>query len=488
MTQDPFEYQENRPSGDAATPAGPERQPEPAPAAWQGSAPTWVAAPHPGAPATPYAQDPYAPIPPPAPSYGTWPYAAGAPAGPPPAGTYSAPYSGPYSGPYGGPASGAAYPVPAHPARRAWTAGALALALVVSAALGFGVASRVRSAQSSTGASASQGGSPNAGGLVPRTGGAVPDNSTVSGQAASVAAKVDPGVVDVNTVLFAGGNAAGTGMILNSSGEILTNNHVVAGSSSIKATVVSTGRTYNATLVGTDAAHDVAVIQLQGASGLKTIPLGDSSTLTLGQAVVALGNALGAGGTPSVVEGTIQALDQTITAGDASGGTSEQLSGLIQTNAPLQPGDSGGPLATQEGKVIGMDTAASSSYRFRAASGASFAIPINAALSIAKQMEAGQASGTIHLGQSGFLGVEVDQGSTGGAIVVGVQPGTPAAGAGLAAGDVVTTVDGASVASGAALTSLLGGHHPGDKVSVRWTDGSGQSHTATVTLTTGPVQ
>lgn len=449
MTPNPNEPPEPRPGGEPT-----------APVAWEGPSATWVAAPGFG--------DPYA-----------GPYAA----------PYAAPHGGPHGGPYGGPAFGAPYPAPpAQPARRAGTAVAVALALVVSAALGFGVASRVRSVQTGAGVRPPFSGGQSTGGVLPGSGRVVPDNSTVSGQAASVAAKVDPGVVDVNTVLFAGGSAAGTGMVLSSSGEILTNNHVVVGSSSIKATVVSTGRTYTATLVGTDAADDVAVIQLQGASGLKTIPLGDSSTLSLGQPVVALGNALGAGGTPSVVEGTIQALDQTITAGDASGSSSERLSGLIQTNAPLQPGDSGGPLANLDGKVIGMNTAASSNYRFRAASGASYAIPISTALSIARQMEAGQASGTIHLGQSGFLGVEVDQGSTGGAIIVGVQPGTPAAGAGLAAADVVTGVDGTSVASGAALTSLLGGHHPGDKVNVRWTDGTGQPHAATVTLTTGPVQ
>jgi S1-C subfamily serine protease len=275
-------------------------------------------------------------------------------------------------------------------------------------------------------------------------------------------------------------------MVLTSSGEVLTNNHVVAGATSIQVTSVTTGRTYTAKVVGTDPADDIAVLQLQGASGLKTVSTADSSKLAVGTGVVAIGNAYGAGGSPSVVTGSIIALGQTITAGDASGGAVEQLSGLIETNAALQPGDSGGALVTSDGKVVGMNTAASASYRFQAASGVSFAIPINTALSIAKQMESGSVPNGGTLGTGAFLGVSVDRTQTGGAVIAGVPSGTPAQAAGMVAGDTITSVDGKAITSATDLTSALATHKPGDKVTVGWDDATGQHHTAVVTLASAP--
>ena len=176
-----------------------------------------------------------------------------------------------------------------------------------------------------------------------------------------VASKVDPGLVDVvSTLGYQSGAAAGTGMVLTSTGEVLTNNHVIDGATSIKATDVGNGRTYTAKVVGYDKSHDVAVLQLEGASGLQTVTLSSSSPQT-GQKVVALGNAGGKGGTPSVATGTVTGLDQSITASDESSGTAEQLTGLIGHNAGIQPGDSGGPLVNSYGQVVGMDTAASTS-------------------------------------------------------------------------------------------------------------------------------
>src|SRR5882757_5110502 len=308
------------------------------------------------------------------------------------------------------------------------------------------------------------------------------DTSTTS---ATTAQQV--GVVDINTVLsYQGAEAAGTGMVLTSSGEVLTNNHVVAGATSIKVTAVTTGHTYSAKVVGTDPADDIAVLQLQGASGLKTVSTADSSKVAVATGDVAIGNAYGAGGSPSVVTGSIIALGQTITAGDASGGAVEQLSGLIETNAALQPGDSGGALVTSDGKVVGMNTAASASYRFQAASGVSFAIPINTALSIAKQMESGSAPNGGTLGTGAFLGVSVDRTQTGGAVIAGVPSGTPAQAAGMVAGDTITSVDGKAITLATDLTSALATHKPGDKVTVGWDDATGQHHTAVVTLASAP--
>ncbi|HEY4850149.1 MAG TPA: trypsin-like peptidase domain-containing protein [Streptosporangiaceae bacterium] len=322
-----------------------------------------------------------------------------------------------------------------------------------------------------------------------------------------IAAKVDPGLVDVVTTLgYQNGTAAGTGMVLTSSGEVLTNNHVIDGATSIKVTDVGNGRTYTAKVVGYDKTHDVAVLQLQGASGLQTVTLSSSSPQT-GQKVVALGNAGGKGGTPSVATGTVNSLGQTITASDQSSGNAEQLTGLIGTNAAIQPGDSGGPLVNTYGEVIGMDTAASTSPTttgFQPQSGPTqtqaFAIPISEASSIASQIEAGTSSSTVHLGTTAFLGVETSS-STGsygggygyggsptssGAIIAGVVSGSAAAQAGLVAGDQITSVAGQTVTSSSDIQSVLASHHPGDKISISWTDQSGQSQTATVVLGAGP--
>ena len=296
------------------------------------------------------------------------------------------------------------------------------------------------------------------------------------------------GVVDIDTVLkYQGAEAAGTGMVLTSSGEVLTNNHVVNGATSIKVTVVSTGATYTAKVVGTDPTDDVAVLQLQGASGLQTVRTGDSAAVAAADQVTVVGNAGGVGGTPSAATGTVVATGQTLTASDESGANAETLTDMIEINAAVIAGDSGGPLYDSAGKVIGMDTAASSGRTFGGASSSTvaYAIPINRALSIAAKIESGQASSTIHLGNPAFLGISSQDGF-GGVTVAGVASGSPAAQAGLSAGDVITSVGGTAVQSAQGLSSAIQSHSPGDRVTVAWTDTSGTSHSATVTLATGP--
>jgi S1-C subfamily serine protease len=328
-----------------------------------------------------------------------------------------------------------------------------------------------------------------------------PGNTSTGGptdpQVAAIAAKVNPALVDITTTLgYQNAKAAGTGIVLGSDGVILTNNHVVAGATSISVYDVGNGRTYAATVVGYDRSDDLAIVKLTGASGLTTAVLGDSSTVRVGDAIVGIGNAGGTGGTPTAVGGTVTALDRTIVAQDESGGASEQLTGLIQVAADIQAGDSGGSLVNSSGQVIGVDTAASAQFRYQQTGGEGYAIPINKAMTVAKQIEAGQASGTVHIGATGFLGVGISAGhgsgsavggAAGGAVVTQVQTGSPAAAAGLAAGDTIQSVDGATVDSPNTLTGLLDRHHPGDRVSIGWLDGTGQSHTATVTLATGPV-
>jgi S1-C subfamily serine protease len=311
----------------------------------------------------------------------------------------------------------------------------------------------------------------------------------------SAATSVDQGVVDVNTTLgYQGGSAAGTGLVLSSSGEVLTNNHVVAGATGISVTDVGDGHTYTATVVGTDLTDDIAVLQLNGASGLKTIAVGNSAKVAVGDAVTAVGNAGGAGGTPSVATGTVSALGQSITASDEGNGSSEKLTGLIETNAAIQAGDSGGPLVNSSGQVIAIDTAASSGFRFQSGDNQGFAIPINEATTIARQIEAGQSSATVHIGPYGFLGVQVQASSasslgssSSGALVAGAESGSPAERAGLTAGDEIVSLGGQPVESASTLTNLMQRYHPGDEVQLGWVDGSGQQHTATMTLATGPV-
>jgi S1-C subfamily serine protease len=348
--------------------------------------------------------------------------------------------------------------------------------------------------------------------------------------ASQIASRVDPALVDIVTTLgYQGGKAAGTGIVLTSDGEVLTNNHVIRGATSIKVTDVGNKRTYTAKVVGYDASKDVAVIKLQNASGLTTANLGDSSSVQTGDAVTALGNAGGKGGTPSVATGEVTALNQSITASDeGSGANSEQLSGLIETNADIQPGDSGGALVDAYGQVVGMNTAASTGTQFQSESGQStaqaYAIPIDNAETIADQIEAGQSSSTVHIGATAFLGIESSGSNSGsgsgdsggfggfggfgqgdgsgfggfgqgdgsgsdgssGVTISGALSGSPAASAGLTGGDTITSVGGQSVSSADDIQQILGKYHPGDKISVSWVDQSGQSHTATVTLASGP--
>jgi S1-C subfamily serine protease len=322
---------------------------------------------------------------------------------------------------------------------------------------------------------------------------------TTPGTSSAVAGNVESDIVDIDTTLGADrGAAAGTGIVVSSSGEVVTNNHVIDGATQITATDVGNGKTYTARVVGYDRTSDVAVISLQGASGLATAPLGDATTLRTGDSVTTIGNAGGVGGAPSVAGGTVVALNKSITAGDV-GSFPEQLTGLIELNGGLQPGDSGGPLVDQSGKVVGMDTAASSSFSFQTPSGGGvsgrgFAIPINEVLSISKQIVAGTATASIHIGASAMLGVLVStagaasggSATTSGVAIGGTSPGTPAARAGLVAGDTITSLNGQAVKSPQALVALMSQHHPGDEVRLSWHDRSGNSHTATLTLATGP--
>ena len=311
--------------------------------------------------------------------------------------------------------------------------------------------------------------------------------------AAAIAARVDPAIVDPNTVISAAsgaGQGAATGLILTSGGEVLTNHHVVAGATSISVTIAGRTGAYSASVVGVDAAADVALIQVRGVSGLPTVSLG---TATVDEAVVALGNALGKGGAPDVTQGTITALDQSLAATDDTGNV-EQLAGMLETDASIVPGDSGGALVDAAGNVVGMITAGSAQGSRYRSTGSGYAVPAATALGIVNRIRAGQAGTDIMLGQPGYIGVTVAEldptvasqvGVSGGVSVTGTQAGSPAARAGIPAGAVITSVGQLPVGSISELGTAIHQHHPGEALAVTWVDSQG-SHTARLTLVSGP--
>jgi S1-C subfamily serine protease len=331
------------------------------------------------------------------------------------------------------------------------------------------------------------------------------DSTTGAGAPADVpgiSSKISPALVDINTNLsYQNVQAAGTGIVLTSTGEILTNNHVIDGATSISVTDIGNGQLYKANVVGYDRTGDIAIIQLIGASGLQTAKIAPSLP-AVGEGVVGVGNAGGTGGTPSSAGGSVTALNQAITASDSGGGNSENLSGLIEMNSNIRPGDSGGALVNAAGKVVGMDTAASTGSSGSGGTAQAYAIPIGTALSVARSIEAGRASSTIHIGATGFLGIQVQDASatgsvgsgaksssgssTTGAVVVGTLPGSPGANAGLTQGDIITGVDSSPVDVSSDLSRALESHHPGEVIHLQWSDQAGTSHTSSVTLAVGP--
>jgi S1-C subfamily serine protease len=347
------------------------------------------------------------------------------------------------------------------------------------------------------------GGSGNGGGNF-QFPGVTPQSTKGDKAAAKIATKVDPGLVDI-TSTFDGqtGTAEGTGMVLTSDGLVLTNNHVVEDAATLSVRDVATNTTYVGSVVGYDLSEDVALIQLKNASGLTTIKTANSNDVTSGEKIVGIGNAEGAGGTPSYVAGSVVALNQAINAGDETNPAgSEHLNGLIEVNAAIEPGDSGGPLVNDKGEVVGMDTAGSDlngGFGFisgNTSTNRGYAIPINTALTVVSSIRDDDAVSGVHIGATAFLGVEFDSAaasfnspnSTNGVTIAGTVVGTPAQEAGLAAGDVITSIDGKSVATGSDLQTILLTKKPGDTIHVDYLNVKGEANTVSIVLTSGPSQ
>jgi S1-C subfamily serine protease len=340
--------------------------------------------------------------------------------------------------------------------------------------------------------------------VTPTTPTTLPANAPSTSAAAKIAAKVDGGVVDITTQSsYSSSSAAGTGMILSSNGLILTNNHVIDGATSISVRIVSTDTTYTASVLGYSITSDVALLQLKGASGLTPVTTANSNAVKSAEAVVGVGNAGGVGGTPSYAPGAVVATNQSLTASDPDNLTgAEKLTGMIQIAASIQPGDSGGPLVNTDGQVIGMDTAGSASgsgYGFSdntSTNTQGYAIPINTALAIARTIESGTSTSSVHVGATPILGIEISPtlsgyGGFGSTPVTGVQisglaTGTSAASSALTAGDVITALNGQSVTTTTQLSTIVQKLAPGAVVKVSYTTSSGTSGTTNITLVAGP--
>lgn len=334
----------------------------------------------------------------------------------------------------------------------------------------------------------------------PQTGTDGEATQSISGTSTTATAAQQKGVVLVDTVM-PNGEGAGTGMVLRSDGTVLTNYHVVEGSTQIRVSVPG-GQNYTASVVGHDASHDVAVLKLNGASGLATVDL-DTDGVKLSEQVLAVGQGNGQG-VLYAAKGIVTATDQSITANDSTAlDPSEELTGLIQTNAPIVGGYSGGPLFDANGKVVGIDTAAAANNSLAAyAAGAhgtqaeGYAIPITQAKSIADTILAGKKNATNHIGGKAALGIAVTptssssrgdgfdgaQSTSSGVVVQQVTAGSAAANAGLSAGDTVTSVAGTTLSDTSDLSNAMDRQYPGNSVKVTWTDSTGANHTATVTL------
>ena len=431
-------------------------------------------------------------------------------------------------------------PMPPRPPRRRVGALSYLLVALAAGALGAGSVVALYHPASNTSASAQ----PSSGALkpAPLPSAAIPQPSTASPSTSAgeqaIVNKIEPGLVIINTTLqYNSEQAGGTGMVINPDGLVLTNNHVIEDSTSITATDVANGHSYQAKVVGYDVTGDIALIKLQGASGLRTVPLGNSSDIKTGDSVVAMGNA---NGQDAIVPATgqVTALNQTITAGDPGGSiTQETLHGMIQTNADIISGDSGGAVANSAGQVIGMVTAGNDGgFSVQQQSSVGYAIPINTGLAVARQIAQGQASSTVSIGYPPFLGVYIGQGAnsspqaqaqqlnsgfggngfggyggfggngsqgcytsnrdlsvpasianvSSGTLIFGTICGGPAQAAGMTGGSVITAVNGQAIGSPESLTGVVSKYHPGDTIAVTWVSPSGQRSTSTIKLTVGP--
>lgn len=336
--------------------------------------------------------------------------------------------------------------------------------------------------------------------LWPRTAPTPPPGGSSSSSAAEPSAAADQdGKLSTASPMAAGvvllfvssdsGSGAGTGMIVDPSGIVVTNYHVVEATTEVTATLATTGKSYSATVLGADATNDIAVLQLKGASRLDTVKF-DDDTLALGDQVSAVGNANGQGFL-SRADGVVTDLDTTVRVSDESSpwGAST-LRDVIQTTAPAAPGDSGGPTFDAEGEVVGMTSAGTATDGGTpAADRVSYAITIQKVSDTIDLVRSRTPSNTLRIGPKPYLGISVSTSrDTGpGATVVSVTTDGPADRAGLQTDDVITSLGGTTVSSAGDISQTLARYSPGDTIPISWSDTSGQQHQATLQLGTSPL-
>jgi putative serine protease PepD len=289
----------------------------------------------------------------------------------------------------------------------------------------------------------------------------------------------------------------GSGMIITSTGEVVTNNHVIAGATTITVTLYGQTKALPATVVDTDPSNDVALLQITGGANLPTVSYANSDHVQVGDGVVAIGNALGLSlSTPTVTEGIISAKGRTVTAGDSGTGATETLTDMFQTDAAINPGNSGGPLVDSSGMVIAMNTAvAANSSGTSEAQGIGFAIPVNKIQNLLPGLRS-HSIGSASTSGTGFLGVSLETVTpqlrstygfvpTKGAVVTQLQSGSPADQAGIQIGDVIVSLDGKTVSSADQLAVAIQGDKPGQRVKIGLYRGQNQ-RTVTATLVANP--
>ncbi|RDI66344.1 S1C family serine protease [Nocardia pseudobrasiliensis] len=304
---------------------------------------------------------------------------------------------------------------------------------------------------------------------------------------AVVAAAVEPQLVNVNVSIRPSGiNAAGSGIVLTADGQVLTSHHVIKGADVITVGDLGTGRDYPATVLGYDATADIALLSLPGASGLPIARIGSSAGLRLGDEILAIGNA-GGTGSPTVTPGTVTSLSSSIRARDAADLSLKSLTGMIEVAAPVASGQSGGALVDRYGAVIGVITASSGEVAKAAGRASGYAVPIDTAMSVIRQIRSGTPTDTVHVGPTGTLGVLTSEaGRLAGARVDVALYGQPAYRAGLTAGEVITAVDGRTITSPQTLKAALNVRKPDDAVRLELTEPDGSHRVLTVVLAVGP--
>ncbi|GAA2073120.1 hypothetical protein GCM10009821_09200 [Aeromicrobium halocynthiae] len=312
--------------------------------------------------------------------------------------------------------------------------------------------------------------------------GEVDAEPAATGQIERVAEAVLPSVTQIN-VAGAGAAGSGTGIIISDDGEILTNNHVIeaAADGGTITVAFNDGTNGEATILGRDPKTDLAVIKVDGVSGLTPATLGSSASLTVGQEVVAIGSPFGLEST--VTSGIVSALNRPVASSDGTGGGSTVFP-AVQTDAAINPGNSGGPLVDLQGRVVGINSAIRSGGSAPGEAGSiglGFAIPVDLARSVAGQLRAGETVEHAQIGVTVRPAVDNDEITGIGAEVVEVNPGSAGADAGLQEGDVITSINDVPVGSSNALVAAIRGYRPGDEVTLSFLRG-GERQEVSVTL------